>query len=180
MDVSKHCELCDNQLLDIKVGTICKLDGKKPAFNKTCIKIELNDTFKQKLETINTEYLLLKKSKRSVYCNAFIHFAISVLLIISGFLLGNYGLSKGVFATLPFIISGVGMVSIAVSFFPIKKFKQHFYVAQSNKENLDALLRLYNIRYEFKLHMGKEVHRVKEYNTELILSPNFKRGNYDA
>ena len=180
MDVSKHCELCDNQLLDIKVGTICKLDGKKPAFNKTCIKIELNDKFKQKLEVVNTEYQLLKKSKKSIYFNAYVYFLISVLLIISGFLLGNYGLSKGVFATLPFIISGVGIVSIVVSFFPIKKFKQHFYVAQSNKENLDALLGLYNIRYEFKLHMGKEVHHVKEYSTELILEPNFKRDNYDA
>lgn len=174
MDVSKHCELCDNQLLDIKVGTICKLDGKKPAFNKTCIKIELNDKFKQKLEVVNTEYQLLKKSKKSIYFNAYVYFLISVLLIISGFLLGNYGLSKGVFATLPFIISGVGMVSFLVSFFPIKKFKQHFYVAKSNKEKMDKLVELYNIKYEFKMHFGKEFHHIKEYTTELIMKHNSK------
>lgn len=50
MDLARHCILCDNQLVTIKDGTTCSLTNKKPDFNKTCIKIELNEKFEQRVK----------------------------------------------------------------------------------------------------------------------------------
>ena len=42
MNVKRHCDLCEHQVLNLKEGTICGLTNKKPNFNTTCLKINFN------------------------------------------------------------------------------------------------------------------------------------------
>ena len=61
MNPTRHCELCDKQKTDLKVGTTCGLTDRKPEFNKTCAKIELNEKFENKLKKVNIEYENFKR-----------------------------------------------------------------------------------------------------------------------
>ena len=50
MNVKRHCDLCEHQVLNLKKGTTCGLTNKKPNFNKTCLKIKFDKKIKTELE----------------------------------------------------------------------------------------------------------------------------------
>ena len=49
MNVKRHCDLCEHQILSLKEGTICGLTNNKPDFNKVCLNINFSEKLKKRL-----------------------------------------------------------------------------------------------------------------------------------
>lgn len=167
MDLVRHCELCDHQKVTLKEGTTCGLTEKKPAFNKTCSKIALNDKFDQKLKTATIEYEKLKRSQLLTYVYFVVFIIISITVITGGYLLGKYALDSGVISTVPIIIMAVGLAPLGMAFGTLNKYRRDMEIAQSKKSKIDAVLDLYGIRYDIEIQFGKEYHGTQDVQVDI-------------
>jgi len=167
MDLARHCILCDNQLVNIKDGTTCSLTNKKPDFNKTCIKIELNEKFEQRIKKINIELENIRRTKTDTYGHVVIFTIVSFAVIFGGYYIGKYAFDSGVVSTVPLIIMAIGLGILVFAFGPLNKFRNEFAIAKSNKEKLDEVLKLYKIDYEIDLAFGEKIHGTREVKADL-------------
>lgn len=167
MDLTRHCELCDHQEKDLKIGTTCGLNHKKPEFNKTCIKIQLRDKFEDKLKSVNIDYEIVKKKKVITHSYFVLFILIGIAVIIGGFLLGKYAFEGGVISTVPIIIMGVGLAPLTMAFGTLNNYIQELDVAKTKKEKIDEVLNAYGIEYELDIKYGEEFHGTQEIYTEL-------------
>ncbi|MFK7811621.1 MAG: hypothetical protein AB8B59_03950 [Maribacter sp.] len=167
MNLARHCALCDNQLVNIKEGTTCKLTSKKPEFNKTCTKIELNEKFEKKIKKVNIELENIKRTKTDTIGHVVIFTVISLAVIFAGYYLGKYAWDGGVISITPLIIITIGLGVLVLAVGPLNKFRNDMLITKDNKDKLDEVLDLYNIEYEIDLKYGKEVHGVKNVQTDL-------------
>ncbi|UGS24796.1 hypothetical protein [Flavobacterium channae] len=167
MDLARHCELCDNQKINLKVGTTCALTEKKPEFNKTCTKIELNEKFENKLKSVNIEYENIKRKKTLTYTYFIVFLIIGIAVIVGGYLLGKYALNKSVISTVPLIIMGVGLAPLGLAFGALNNYKQSIQVAKNKKDKVDEVLNEYRIEYEIDITFGEEIHGTQDVYAEL-------------
>ena len=167
MDLARHCDLCDNQKTSLKVGTTCGLTDRKPEFNKTCPKIELNEKFENKLKTVNIEYDKVKRTKTLTYIYFGVFIFIGITVIIAGYLLGKYAFDSGVISTVPLIIMAVGLAPLGMAFGTLNNFRQKHEVAKSKKDKIDEVLNEYRITYDIDIKYGKEFHGTQEVFAEL-------------
>ena len=170
MELSRHCALCDNQIVNLKDGTTCKLNGKKPEFNKTCSKIELNDKFELAVKKANIELENIKKAKTDTYGHVLIFALVSLAIMFAGYYLGTYAWESGVISTVPLIIIGVGFGVLPFALGPLNKFRSELSLAQNKKDKLDEVLNLYNIDYEIYLKYGKKIHGTQEVQADLKIN----------
>jgi hypothetical protein len=167
MDLTRHCELCDNQKTDLKIGTTCGLTDRKPDFNKTCPKLKLTDKFENKLKSVNIEYQNIKRKKSLTYLFFVVFITIGISVIVGGYLLGKYALDSGVISTVPLIIMGVGLGPLGMAFGTLNKFRQDIEIAKMRKDKIDEVLREYRIKYDIEIIFGKEIHGIQEAYAEL-------------
>jgi hypothetical protein len=167
MDLTRHCELCDNQITDLKIGTTCGLTDRKPDFNKTCSKIKLTDKFENKLKSVNIEYQNIKRKKVLTYSYFGVFLTIGIAVIVGGYLLGKYALDSGVISTVPLIIMGVGLGPLGMAFGTLNRYRQDIEIAKSRKDKIDEVLNEYNIKYDIEIAFGKEIHGTQEVYAEL-------------
>jgi hypothetical protein len=167
MNLSKHCALCDNQKLDLITGTTCGLTDRKPAFHKTCSKIELNEKFENTLKNINVEYQKIKRKKILIYIYFLFFLIVGIAVMIFGYLLGKYALKKSVFSTIPIIIMMVGLTLIGMAIGSLNKHLNDLKIAKDKKDKLDLILNQYQITYDIEIKFGKEVHGTQEVYVEL-------------
>lgn len=167
MDLARHCTLCDYQIVTIKDGTTCKLTGKKPAFNKRCSKIELNEKFEERVKKVNIEFENIKQTKTDTYGHAVIYTVIGLAVMFSGYYLGTYAWDVGVISTIPLIIIGIGIGVLVFAGGPLNKYRNESAIARGNKEKLDEVLNLYNITYEIDLTYVDKIHGTKEVKADL-------------
>lgn len=167
MDLARHCDLCDNQETSLKLGTTCRLTNRKPEFNKTCSKIELNEKFENKLKLVNIQYESIKRKKLLTYTYFGVFLAIGIAVIIGGYLLGKYVLDRGVISTVPLIIIGVGLPPLGMALGALNKHRQEIKVAKSKKDKVDEVLNEYRIEYDIDITFGKEIHGTQEVYAEL-------------
>ncbi len=167
MDLARHCILCDNQLVNIKDGTTCSLTNKKPDFNKTCIKIELNEKFEQRVKKINIELENVNRTKTDTYGHVAIYTIISFAVIFGGYYIGKYAFDSGVISTVPLIIIAIGSGILVFAVGPLNKFRNKLTIAKSNREKLDEVLNLYKIDYDIDLEYGEKIHGTREVQADL-------------
>ena len=167
MDLARHCELCDNQKISLEFGTTCGLTDRKPEFNKTCSKIELNEKFENKLKSVNIEYENFKRKKTITYTYFVVFLIIGIAVIVGGYLLGKYALGKRVISTVPLIIMGVGLAPLGLAFGVLNSHRQEVRLAKSKKEKVDEVLDEYRIEYEIDIAFGDEIHGTQEVYAEL-------------
>ena len=82
--ISKHCNLCDNELKSLNDGLTCGLTNKQPEFNKSCSKISLTEKFQQELEIVNLDIEITKRTKKSFsfkFYSSILIGLISILLV---------------------------------------------------------------------------------------------------
>ena len=170
MGITKHCELCDHQQVNLIDGSTCGLTNKKPAFHRTCSKIKLSSKFKAKLEAYNVQYESIKRTK----VTAFIYLAVFLLVSAAVFFLAYMLAQKvsnvryiGVFIVVPIIICAIGGYLILMAFRPLATYRKEMEVAKKNKETIDAILSLYNIRYTFTITFGEKIHGEQQYTSSL-------------
>lgn len=163
-----HCALCDHQQLSLK-GSTCALTNEKPDFNATCPTIKLDESFEETLKAINIECERIRKTKVWAYINFTVFFAISLGVMIGGYLLGKYILESGVISTLPIIIMGLGFLLLPLSIGPLTTYLQNNAAAQKKRDHVHEILALYNIEYEIEMKFEKEIHGIQEVQADLIV-----------
>jgi hypothetical protein len=181
MDITKHCQLCDHLILDFKTGTICGISKKRPNFNNTCVNAKLDSKLKSKIEDINLEYQYILKRKQKVYINFVVYTILSIIVIFISCYFGNYIFEQSKYEWIRFRY-GRSALEIPVYFFftgvlfvlpratrPLIKFLNELRLAKARKQDLDHILKLYNINYSIEISFGKIYKDYNEVEVEIDL-----------
>ncbi|MBD8489930.1 hypothetical protein IFO69_14330 [Echinicola sp. CAU 1574] len=174
MNLAQHCKLCDYSQYDIEKGFFCGITQSKPDFKKKCAEIKFDEKYKQLIRDINIEHHLVKSSKALTIGNLIVFLLIAIAFLAAGFWYGTMAWDKGIVATVPFIIGGIGFLVLPLATGPVYKYKRDMAVAREKKERLDRLLGVYNISYEIEITVRKDLHGNKEFDTKL----EFTRKHY--
>ena len=167
MSNSKHCVLCDNKIVDYKIGAICSLTNKKPDFQGKCNVIKLDNTLKSKVTEINIEYEAVLKTKVDAYGMFIFYLIITITIITGGYLLGKYIFEAGVISTIPLIIIGIGIIPLGMAFGPFNYYKSSLKIAKKRKQELDKIIKLYGHAYDITIKHFKDSLGNKSYETDL-------------
>ena len=163
----KHCQLCENQILDAQFGSRCALTNDRPDFGKRCLDKRFEEKYEKRIREVNEEFEQVKSTKGSIITHVLTYGIISLGMMISGFVLLKFILEKGVFANVTLIIMGSGFLVIPYALGPWVKFKQQFQAVRKKKEELDEILELYNIQYTIDVSIKHDRHGTVEINSDL-------------
>lgn len=175
MDLSKHCQLCDHQLMTLKLGSICKLTDEKPNFQKTCPKITLNEKFENILKNACVEFETVKRRKTLTLIYFVVFIVISISVFILGFNLMKYTFGWGIFSTVPIVIMGVSIIPFGMAFGHLNGFRTDFKIAKNKMKEIDSILNLYNITYHINVDIKQRL-----YGTDVVtatLNVNYPKQN---
>jgi F0F1-type ATP synthase assembly protein I len=169
MDLTTHCSLCDNQIVDFKTGTTCGLTNEKPDFRIKCSKIQLTEKFENKLKAVNVDFEKIKRTKSATYFYSVVLGFAGLVVIIGGYVLGEYIFEKGFISTVPLIIMVLGLTPLGMAVGILNKYRRGLKIAQLEKSRIDEVLKVYSIEYDIAIAFGKEYHGNQEVYTELLL-----------
>ncbi len=169
MNLYKHCEICSKRNYDLKHGTTCSLTDRKPSFKFKCNKLDFNENQIELIKKTNIQYYRVTDNKTSVVSHFIFYGVGSILVMIAGYLIGSIILSKGVISSIPIIIMGSGFLSLPYATRPFIQYLQHLKVVKNNLEELNKILSLYNITYEFKIIIDTDVHGNVEYDGKVLM-----------
>ena len=172
MNLSTHCQLCDHQLVDFQTGTKCGLTNKTPHFNVTCPKIRLREKFENKLRETNIYYHVQKRQKPKELIKFIGMVFIGLAIMAGGYYFGEYAMGRLVNSgshafKIPLIIMGIGFLIIPKASYPFITFNQELKALKQKKEDLDAVLELYHIDYDFDITFGTEHHFTQDIDVQL-------------
>ncbi len=167
MNITRHCDLCNHQKIDLINGSTCGLTDKKPEFTKTCNKIDFHDKLESKLKEVNIKYQKIKNEKAVTYIYFVVFLGIALGVLIGGYLLGTYAYDKGVVSSTPFIIMAIGLTPLGLAFGALNNHRNQFKIAEMKKKKIDEVLPLYQIDYTIEVQFGKKYHGVQEVTTDL-------------
>ncbi len=174
MNKAKHCELCENQQYDFTAGTKCSLTDARPSFKDKCGQITFDTKYQKKIKENNIAYEKVLKNKHKALGQFIVYMSITIVLFSVAFYLGFLELSNGIIDKIPFVIAGVGLVTLPRAITPLVSFKQNFKVAKKNKMEMDTILQQYNVRYEIEVLFNTDRHGYTDISTNL----NFLRKHY--
>lgn len=170
MKTKRHCDLCDNQILDINIGLICNVTKTKPSFINLCTKIKLNNILKNKLEDVLIEYEYLKQHKKKLFVNSYVKLILGFFIFCCGclslkFLFGDEindpFLAIKYIILVPAIILTTGFYYIKIALTKLFIFKKELLNATESKEKIDKVLNLYVKKYSYTVNFDKEVHGIQ-------------------
>ena len=167
MDLTQHCKICDNKIIDFKIGTLCELTDKKPDFQNKCGVIKLDVEFEKEIINVNIEYEAVLKTKTNTIGHLVMYSIIALAPLIGGFLLGKFVFENGVISTVPLIIMGIGLGPLAIAFGPLNLYHTSLKIAKKKKNNLDDLCKMYGYRYDIDITHLKDSLGNKSYETDL-------------
>lgn len=173
MDRSKHCSLCEHQLVNLKDGTICALTHKKPMFDVICPEIQWSVNFEEKLKKTNIAYERVKRTKIVTYSYFVVFCSMGLAVMTGGYFLGEYAFDSGVLSTIPLIIIGIGFVLLAMGIGPLNTYKRDISLTKRKKKELDDILGRYHIGYTIDMEFGKEVHGTREARAEVHIRKTY-------
>ena len=172
MNVKRHCDLCEHQVLNLKEGTICGLTNKKPNFNTTCLKINFNKKIKTELENLLVDLEIEKTKKKKIISNLIVNSFFGIIIMVAGFFLIRTTLPKlnRVYVEYVWFLSLVvatGYYLFKKPFLELASFKK--IIRNSNYElfNIEEVLNLYSVTYKYDIEILKEVHGTQEYSFEI-------------
>lgn len=135
MNQAKHCEICENQLFDMKFGTKCSLTNEKPNFKNKCTYIKFDKKYEHKITDVNVEFEKIKKTKALTITNLIVFAALGISIMLIGFLIGKFALDNNVISTIPIIIMGVGFLIMPKALAPFYLYRQRMAIAKKRKLN---------------------------------------------
>lgn len=166
--ITKHCQLCNHQIIDFKTGTIFGITQRKPEFVNKCVNIKLEYKLEDKIKSTNIEYQSILKTKWLVYTNFIIFLIVGIAVILAGYYLAQYLLKFKVIAAVPFIISLVGLLFVLpLATGPLNTYLNDLKLAKTKKEDVDKVLEIYRITYDIDISFGKKYHGTQEVSVDL-------------
>ncbi|MDB2385213.1 hypothetical protein N9V96_01945 [Polaribacter sp.] len=159
LKLKQHCILCEYQKKDLEKGLYCGVTNEEPNFIKVCYKINLNKTFKRKIEKINLEYQKLIKKRFDVYGGIVLFPIMGCLIFFFDYLFykkyyAPYSMSVLGFAVIA-IIFLVGIIFIAKGTGPLISCNQQKEIIHKNKADLDRICKLYGFEYNIEFEKSK-------------------------
>ena len=176
MDITKHCQLCDHQIIDFKAGTFCGKTNRKPAFVNVCASAQLDSKLESRIESINMDYQIILNRQKPVYKNFIIFLVIGVASIITGIYLIPYVVkvddySFPIYKMLTYssiyALFGGFLYLIPLATRPLLKYINDYRLAKSKKDQLDMILKKYNIGYDINIEFIKSPHNYDDIDVEL-------------
>jgi len=171
---SKHCGICENQIIDRNTGIRCRLTNEKPKFINKCETIYFDEKYKTKILDTNIEFERIRRRKTQIYSKTIGLLSLGIILILVGLFIGLFALESGLISKVPLIIIGVGFLTLPNALKSFVLFRQKFSVAKNKKTELDSLLSIYNVEYDLKLNFTKDRHG----NVDIKTNLTFKRKHY--
>lgn len=162
MSFSNHCDLCENEITDLKKGLTCKLTDKYPDLKNICSKIKFDEKFQSKIEIVNLELERIRRDKKSVYVSFYFLIIIGFIIIIGG----NYFIKstfKSVYTfKISFGIISVGITFLGVAYTKLNAYKKKFRNAKFDKTSFDEFLEKYKIRYKANFDFKEKIYGTQE------------------
>ncbi|WP_412560242.1 hypothetical protein [Winogradskyella sp. MIT101101] len=171
MDIRKHCQLCDHQLVDFKTGTICGITNRKPEFVNKCVNAKFDEKLESKIKMANVEYQSVLRTKCLVYANFIIFLVVALAVILGGYFLAQYLLKFAAIGAAPIIISLIGLLFVLpLAIGPLNTYLNDLKLAKVNKEAVDRVVDLYGIKYDIDIRFGKKYHGTQEVDVDLRIN----------
>jgi hypothetical protein len=168
MNLSKHCELCENRIFDIQTGTACGLTNNKPQFHQKCPDIKFGEKHIDLIKEINLDYHKVISIKGSTITRFTLLGSAGVFIMMSSYVLHTITWEAGGISTVPIIVAGIGLMTLSTASRTWIRFNQQLRVEQTKKTQLDSLLSSYGIRYDVDISSEEDVHGNKEYDISLV------------
>lgn len=159
------------------VGSVCGLTDKKPEFNKTCFKIEFEDTIEDRIQEVNTR-LVQEESKRFwiygyfsiMVLGGLALFALAYFLVNHVALMNDELNGRGqIVWILPVISFAIGVKILGLGVGTLRTHLIEMGDRNEKKKRLDQVLYLYNIEYNLKIKLGKKYHGTQDVYVDLDL-----------
>jgi len=180
MNVKRHCDLCEHQILSLKEGAICGLTNKKASFNKTCLKIDFNKKVKTNLETLLIDLEIDKNSRSQIILKLIFNSIFGIILIFIGYFffkntidkirisISVYNLIASIVAFSWFIVIS-GFYLLKTPFVDLASFNK--VINKNIKElfKIEEVLNLYNKSYKSDITIGKEIHGIQDIQSEITI-----------
>ncbi len=167
LELAKHCQLCEHQIINFDRGSLCELTDSNPDFVNTCPNIKFGNKLEKSLVEINISHQRAKKAKPLAYVMFIFFLLLSMAIMVGGYLLGKYVLSAGVISGVPIVLFGVGVVVLQLGFGPFNKWKSDWSLASEKKSRVDSILAMYKVGYEIDIEFGKTYHGHQDIDVDL-------------
>lgn len=172
----KHCELCKNKSQNLEIGVFCSLTNKNPNFDVFCDEISFNENLEKKITEINIAFEKTKREKNWVYSYFVVYLIMSVAMFLFTYKFNDYIaniLSKASGKPI-FIASSIIIIFICIAVillgYAFGALNRHRFDSKKNnidKQELDTILKLYNIDYDFKITFKDRMLMPTDIKTEL-------------
>jgi hypothetical protein len=172
----KHCELCKNKSQNLEIGVFCSLTNKNPNFDRFCDKISFNENLEKKITEVNIAFQKTKREKNYVYSYFVVYCIMSLGVFFFTYIFNNYItniLSKAsgrpllIGSSIIIIFICIGFVLLSYAFGTLNRYRFDSKKNNEDKQELDAILKLYNIEYDFKISFKDRMLMPTDIKTEL-------------
>lgn len=155
----KHCELCKNKSQNLEIGVFCSLTNKNPNFDIYCDKISFNDNLEKKITEVNIDFEKTKREKNWVYSYFVVYLIMSLAMFLFTYKFNDYianilskASGKPIFiaSSIIIIFICIAVVLLGYAFGALNSYRFDSKKNTEDKQELDAILKLYNIEYDLK------------------------------
>lgn len=172
----KHCELCKNKSQNLEIGVFCSLTNRNPNFDVFCDEISFNKNLEKKITEVNIAFEKTKREKNWVYSYFVVYLIMSLIMFLFTYKFNDYIstiLSKASGRPV-FIGSAITIIFICIAIvllgYAFGALNRHHFESKKNttdKLELDAILKLYKIDYDFKITFKDRILMPTDIKTEL-------------
>ncbi len=163
---TRHCDFCEFPKRNLESGLTCGLTDKKPDFKVSCSKIKFNSSFKEYLPELLNQIGNVKKRKTSVYLKFILLSLIGLTVIFKCHSLLDkifemeFGYSSWIYFKYTLLVYFVGAGLISMAFWPLLKYRNELKELESDKREINKILKNYDLNIESLLKNKKRHHNI--------------------
>ena len=156
----KHCELCKNKSQNLEIGVFCCLTNKNPKFEIFCDNISFNESLEKKIIEVNITFEKTKREKIWAYSYFVVYLIMSLAMFLFTYKFNDYianilskASGKPIFiaSSIIIIFICIAVVLLGYAFCALNRHRFDINKHTADKMELDSILKLYNIDYDFKI-----------------------------
>jgi hypothetical protein len=172
----KHCELCKNKSQNLEIGVFCSLTNKNPNFDVFCDKISFKENLETRIKEVNIAFEKTKREKNWVYSYFVVYLIMSLAMFLFTYKFNDYIaniLSKAsgrpvfIGSAITIIFICIAIVFLGYAFGALNRHRFESKKHTTDKSELDAILKLYKIDYDFKITFKDRILMPTDIKTEL-------------
>ena len=152
------------------------MTNKNPNFDAFCNKISFNENLEKKITEVNIAFQKTKREKKWVYSYFIVYLIMSLAMFLFTYKFNDYianilskASGKPIFiaSSIIIIFICIAVVLLGYAFGALNRFRFESKKHTADKLELDAILKLYNIEYDFKITFKDRILMPTDIKTEL-------------